>query len=1213
MDSKFQNVMRKILFVLLVLSYCLPIAAQVNIQTGSATFSIPVFAWKDDRSRLMNAVALQYNSAYGLRVDEVATNVGQGWGLLGGGVISRIQAGEPDDQKPIEGNYDDINKYPAGYLYNTVSASQGCPTGLSRYPIFSHPNQLYKQHNTITADREQDYFTFQVNGQGGTFILGKNNGDKGVMLGDSKMKIWFNRDETLAANENTRTTIATFYIQDENGLIYTFSQRGKTKILKVKSPPRSSSVTGNPTYVEKEEDEVPLSYNPYITTNWHLTQVRDPLTGREINFRYENRNIDNLDGIDIRCIFSDEGDHNTAIVTQKRSIAVMPVIAGIAYPDGHSVTFEYDLSHSRFDLQGDYRMKSINVTWNNRVLSSYQLNTAYFILSKIGMPANVDEAQRARLCLRSVTKIGVDLKEDEPPYVFDYYSGTGNNGDFVPPPFYHFRDIWGYYNAGKNNELTAAGSKIPAFFSTINQIHFGMAKGLCFINNDGSASANQPVELNTVNPGFARNGLLKTITSPLGGVTTYEYEQNRFERTALENNAFFEYGAGVHVSKVLQSNGGASFDGNNTNTTSYVYRNTDGSTSFWGGNALPYNRIMSAYYYQPAGKHFSFPNCEFEYTYPGILSSEAFHSIPNENIDFMSTYGMTIFNLAVDVIMAICGNPINLIIDVVIQIVQIIKNCSEDFDEYGISYIYFDRDVFAKNSLPYQFSRVEVIQGDPYNNLGRTVYEFTSTVDYPIWANYYTSAKTEWTDPVDPFSFKQQGASWVYGLPKKITVKDANNRKVKETDYLYDWNSPNIKRSAVSDMSCHCQVDYSTSMSTDWMDLANLQNINYATSPTTYNIFRPFPAIVTAYQLKLDLYQMYTGRVELQGMIERNYKQGDDSRYVETHNHFDYNPNNYQVSRVTTTQSNGDKLITEKYYSIDYNAGGVLQSLVYNNIINVPIGTFSAIQKNGSATTEYLNAAVNEFTIVGNGDIKVSKSHVSRTTAPVTGYTFNAGNPYSFPGLTEVGRFIYDGNGHLIGANDEGGRLVANIYGYDDKYVIGSIVNVDPLTDRYAYTSFESLPLNSWSLIGNANYTNTAVTGDKAFALSGNSLAATITQGNNYKLSFWATGTVTINGVGATLVTSGPIVNGFTYYEYDIAAVSPTITVLGSVNIDELRLYPKNARMRTVTYDPLIGKTAECDENNRITYYEYDSLGRVRFIKDEKGNIIKMYEYNFKK
>ena len=53
--------------------------------------------------------------------------------------------------------------------------------------------------------------------------------------------------------------------------------------------------------------------------------------------------------------------------------------------------------------------------------------------------------------------------------------------------------------------------------------------------------------------------------------------------------------------------------------------------------------------------------------------------------------------------------------------------------------------------------------------------------------------------------------------------------------------------------------------------------------------------------------------------------------------------------------------------------------------------------------------------------------------------------------------------------------------------------------------------------------------------------------------------------------------------------------------------------MRTVTYDPLIGKSSECDENNRITYYDYDEHGRLRFIKDENRNVVKMYEYNIAK
>jgi hypothetical protein len=257
---------------------------------------------------------------------------------------------------------------------------------------------------------------------------------------------------------------------------------------------------------------------------------------------------------------------------------------------------------------------------------------------------------------------------------------------------------------------------------------------------------------------------------------------------------------------------------------------------------------------------------------------------------------------------------------------------------------------------------------------------------------------------------------------------------------------------------------------------------------------------------------------------------------------------------------------------------------------------------------------VNEYSILPNNDIKVLRTRTNRSKVPVTGFYFDSGNPYNFPGLTEMGGFRYDDvTGALTGIIDEGGRSVTNIYGYNDKYQVASVFNAEPLVDRVAYTSFETSQWGGWSLNGNVAYVNGGVTGEKAFTLTGNSFTATLKQGEVYKLTFWATGAVTISGAGATLVTSGPVVNGFTYYEYDIAAVGSSITVTGSVNIDELRLYPKKARMRTAAYDPLIGKTAECDENNRITYYEYDNLGRLRFIKDENRNIIKMYEYNFKK
>jgi YD repeat-containing protein len=50
----------------------------------------------------------------------------------------------------------------------------------------------------------------------------------------------------------------------------------------------------------------------------------------------------------------------------------------------------------------------------------------------------------------------------------------------------------------------------------------------------------------------------------------------------------------------------------------------------------------------------------------------------------------------------------------------------------------------------------------------------------------------------------------------------------------------------------------------------------------------------------------------------------------------------------------------------------------------------------------------------------------------------------------------------------------------------------------------------------------------------------------------------------------------------------------------------------TYTYQPLIGVTSETDPNGITKYYEYDGLGRLLWVKDSNGNVIKTYSYHFK-
>jgi YD repeat-containing protein len=66
-----------------------------------------------------------------------------------------------------------------------------------------------------------------------------------------------------------------------------------------------------------------------------------------------------------------------------------------------------------------------------------------------------------------------------------------------------------------------------------------------------------------------------------------------------------------------------------------------------------------------------------------------------------------------------------------------------------------------------------------------------------------------------------------------------------------------------------------------------------------------------------------------------------------------------------------------------------------------------------------------------------------------------------------------------------------------------------------------------------------------------------------------------------------------------------------SGQIDDVRVFPKDALMTTYTYNPLVGKTSETDPSGRSTIYQYDGLNRLATVRDQDNNIIKQFDYEY--
>ncbi len=90
-----------------------------------------------------------------------------------------------------------------------------------------------------------------------------------------------------------------------------------------------------------------------------------------------------------------------------------------------------------------------------------------------------------------------------------------------------------------------------------------------------------------------------------------------------------------------------------------------------------------------------------------------------------------------------------------------------------------------------------------------------------------------------------------------------------------------------------------------------------------------------------------------------------------------------------------------------------------------------------------------------------------------------------------------------------------------------------------------------------------------------------------------------------------PVANGDVELHLDLEPRTGTGGLWHS--IDDLRIHPVEATMRTFTYTPLTRQvSSSTDENSVTTYYEYDPMWRLQRVRDQRRNIVKQYDYHYR-
>lgn len=1201
----------------------------VSHYNGTASVSIPLYEVKERGINI--PVALSYNTS-GVRPDQHPGPVGMNWALNAGGMVSRVVKGIPDEtyigsagpkmgseQKEIIRYWPDIG----GHNYNSYSVPQGYffYGGVLNTPQWNTIDNILNiatsqvidatDGNRFSMEAEPDEFYFNFLGYSGKFLV----------TADGLVKV--------ESNPNLKVNIHVGFIIDSvilkyypfyQSRDYQFSKHYIITGMDFKTEEGSRYIFGFVDGVSDhfDFDGVELStdffkqfYTGILANAWNLTKIISPVNDT-VNFYYYHNpypvaNFSRVESYQysevyhkssgfLGWLFGATGEtYMNFTPNQYRGSLILPSYLASIQTKNLSVEFDYSPTS---ELSYDY------VQINNSLIYQGGQSFDYYLGATFGYsnnPFNIPPQTFAEG--NRIRNLGARfwMYDDVPQQYQTYYFNAYDPNDlrFIEPL------NWGllrWYQldtikiSNKNNTIKSVNLKytnnpnqrlrLLSVRETANNValppysfiydssfslppylsyrtdHWGFYNNKnSFINNYTPSVLGGYFNLREPDSIYLNAGSLIQINYPTGGYTKLTYEPHHYEKIRQRNEVSGTFNlqnkngfaGGLRVKEI------ESFSGYGEPVLKkYFYEEgiLNGEPRYY----WPVYTGKTNY-----GTNYNFETFLSESPIPGSTNSAGNYIGYAKVTEFIEGAGKTVFYYS---------------------------NLSTNQD------LNFDSTYNLQRSIYLPFSeklleRGKIIKKESYSEVGalRQLEEFTYQTSNTAFQDLYTPAIAS-KKIVLPgmYSYAEFG---IEGTAYRVFLYPYDLVQYKSTTYAEGGTMPvtiikNMKfgnepynlllkeeMTSSSAQNLKNQYKYPVNFPTDsvFSEMVN----NHILSPVVEEI--NFKGSVQQRKTDINYFQPYKG-VFVPEYIEEQIASNSPEVTARFHT--------YDDKGNLLSASKGDDYKTSYLwgYNQTYPITEVKNAQNDVTVSLVPIQKYgSLLLPSGStyASTTFTTETKGNITITAQSDPgnEFTIQYVLTGSASSSGYLcasrLSQGNchypeskvlPDMPAGNYTLAIYHYDGGGYQVASY--------NYYG---------IQSVTTGVRNFFHTSFEETEGNS--AVGDAKTGNLSRTGGYSTNL------ADLVPGN-YILSYWKKE----NSVWA-------------YHESEISVTGTAYSINLTGQVDEVRLYPKDARMTTYTYEPLIGMTSMTDENNRTTFYEYDGFGRLRLIKDDNGNIIKRVCYNY--